>query len=225
MKGVFVAGTDTGVGKTLVAAGLAFNWDAHYWKPIQTGAKEGTDSEWVSRFLEKEKVLKEFLVLKEPLSPNQAADIEGKVLRLSDIQLHGWNRIQRSFDCEKIVVEGAGGVFVPMNKKETMMDLIKCLKLPVLLVARRGLGTLNHSLLSIEALRSRDIPLLGLVLVGSPHLYNRDTLETWSELPVLLEVDWKKNLDSKFVKSIDLKREFFSLVSKIEKEGEKWKIF
>jgi len=174
---LFVTGTDTGVGKTLVAGILAAAWRAHYWKPIQAGTGEAPDSETVAGWIGAERVLPEGYRLREPLSPNQAAAREG--LRLDPERLH-LPRVEGP-----LVVEGAGGLLVPINERFLMIDLILRLALPVLLVARSGLGTLNHTLLSIEALRARAIRPIGVVLNGSEHADNRRDIEHFGAVPVI----------------------------------------
>lgn len=160
MKGLIVSGTDTGVGKTIVAAGLAGALGAAYWKPVQAGLDGGTDSETVLRLsgLAAADVLPESYRLTTPCSPHQAARVEGRTIDLEQISLPPVDR--------RLIVEGAGGLLVPLSSDRLMIDLFERLRLPVLLVARTTLGTINHSLLSIAALRARSIPLLGVLFVG-----------------------------------------------------------
>ena len=177
-KGVFITGTGTGVGKTLVSIGLCLKLKAGYWKPVQTG--EPTDEDYVRSFLPSDKICPGSIRLKAPLSPNQAARLEEKNLRVVDIK---WPDSE-----DFLVVEGIGGVFVPLNKKETLLDLITHLQLPVIVTALSGLGTLNHTLLTLEALRKRQISVLGLILSGPSHPENKRDLEHWGQAPVLLEL-------------------------------------
>ncbi len=176
-KGFFVTGTDTGVGKTLVSLGLCLFFKASYWKPIQTG--EPTDSDFIRPFLESQKIHKSSYSFKHPLSPNQAAQKEQQSLSLKNIQKPS---------ADFLIVEGLGGVFVPLNNKESQLDLMKQLQLPILVVARSGLGTLNHSLLTLETLKSRGLEVAGLILSGEPHPLNKKDLQNWSEVPILLEI-------------------------------------
>ncbi|MDJ0835431.1 MAG: dethiobiotin synthase [Acidobacteriota bacterium] len=184
---VFVTGTGTDVGKTLVSGILAKVWSASYWKPVQAGITPTTDSRTVAAWIGRNRVLREARVLELPASPNQAAQREGVRLDLDDFELP---------DVEgPLVVEGAGGLMVPINGEHMMIDLIAKLKLPVALVAHTGLGTLNHTLLSIEALRSRGLETVGVVLNGDLHPENRRDIEhfgkvpVWGRLPVLETVD------------------------------------
>lgn len=159
--GVFVAGTDTGIGKTVLSGILAKAWGAHYWKPIQSGTGYPTDSQRVAAWIGTDRVLPERYLLRRPLSPNQSAAKEGITLKLSRL---GPPRCPRP-----LVVEGAGGLLVPLNRSKMMIDLIQALGLPVILAARSALGTINHCLLSIEALQARGLSLAGLVMIGDPH--------------------------------------------------------
>ena len=158
---LFVTGTDTGVGKTLVAGMLAYLLEAHYWKPIQAGTAPTTDSWTVADWIGKERVFPERYRLAHPMSPNQAARLEGIDLHLDQIHAPETD--------EKLVVEGAGGLMVPINDKDMILDLIQQLGYPVVLVTLTRLGTLNHTLMSIEMLRARKIPILGVIFNGETH--------------------------------------------------------
>jgi dethiobiotin synthetase len=157
---IVVTGTDTGVGKTIFAAALAGALDGIYWKPIQAGLMDETDSEAVLRLsgLPTERVLPEAYRLKMPASPHLAAEIDGVSIDVETLVLPDTDR--------PLVVEGAGGLLVPLTRKVVYIDIIERWHVPVTLCARTTLGTINHSLLSIEALRSRGIPLLGIVFIG-----------------------------------------------------------
>lgn len=161
---IIVTGTDTGVGKTIFAAALAGAVNGVYWKPIQAGLEEGTDRETVLRLsgLPAERVLPEAYRLTMPASPHLGAEIDGvsidvKALVLPDTDV-------------PLVVEGAGGLLVPLTREVAYIDVFQHWRVPVALCARTTLGTINHSLLSIEALRSRAIPLLGIVFIGDENV-------------------------------------------------------
>ncbi|MEQ9310431.1 MAG: dethiobiotin synthase [Balneolaceae bacterium] len=175
----FISGTDTGIGKTLVSAMLMTALDATYWKPIQAGLDEETDTEFVQRISEvdQNRIISERYTLNTPMSPHGAADIDGISISLNDFHLP-------EFNTKHLIVEGAGGLFVPLNWEDTVLDLIVHLKLPVLLVARSSLGTLNHTLLSIEALKNRNIEVFGVILNGYKHQSNKETIEHFSKIPV-----------------------------------------
>lgn len=155
-----VTGTDTGVGKTVFSAALVQALDAHYWKPVQSGLEEETDSELVARLAGAEpvRILPEAWKLKTPVSPHLAAQIDGveiDPLALVPPQLE-----------RPLVIEGAGGLLVPLTRRITYADVFARWQLPTILCARTALGTINHTLLSLEAMRVRKIPILGVVFIG-----------------------------------------------------------
>ncbi|MCW1431463.1 dethiobiotin synthase [Novosphingobium sp. JCM 18896] len=159
MSRYVVTGTDTGVGKTLVAAGLAGHLRARYWKPVQAGLDEESDSEAVHRLTAgRAEVLPETWRLNTPCSPHEAARIDGVRIDPAALVLPEGDG--------PLIVEGAGGVLVPVNDETLYADLFAQWGLPVILVARTELGTINHSLLSLEALRSRGVAVAGIVFSG-----------------------------------------------------------
>lgn len=176
----FITGTDTDVGKTVVSAMLMSGLDATYWKPIQAGLDEETDTKFVQRVSEADssRIISERYRLKTPMSPHGAADIDGVEISLSDFELP-------EFNTRHLIVEGAGGLIVPINWKDTVLDLIEHLNIPVLLVARSTLGTLNHTLLSLKALRDRNIEVMGVILNGPEHQRNKETIERFGKVPVI----------------------------------------
>ncbi|MGV3769249.1 MAG: dethiobiotin synthase [Sphingobium phenoxybenzoativorans] len=163
-QAVVVTGTDTGIGKTVFAAGLAGALGAHYWKPVQAGVDPEGDSETVSRLsgLSPDHILPEAYRLTVPASPHLAARMDGVTIDPAHLALPVLGR-------QRLVVEGAGGVLVPLSESLSMADLFARWQAPVILCARTGLGTINHSLLSIEALKSRGVPMLGVIFIGEPH--------------------------------------------------------
>jgi dethiobiotin synthetase len=177
---LFVTGTDTDVGKTVVAAALTIGLDAYYWKPIQAGLSPSTDTERVREWtgLPHRRFLPEAYRLREPMSPHAAAAIEGVTIDLEPIY--------ETFlpTGAPTVVEGAGGLMVPINDESLMVDLAAHFA-PVILVARTSLGTLNHTLLSISELRRRSIRIHGVVLNGEEHESNRRAIEKYGEVTVL----------------------------------------
>lgn len=187
----FVTGTDTGIGKTVVSAILAKGLNATYWKPVQAGLDEETDTEFVKRTAQRGEgqIIPEQFRLNTPMSPHAAAAIDGVSIRISDFALP-------EYKTDYLVVEGAGGLMVPMNDEEMIIDLIAYLQLPVVLVARSGLGTLNHTFLSLEALRKRGIPLLGVVLNGPEYQSNRKAIEDYGEVQILAEIPGIEKLDA-----------------------------
>jgi dethiobiotin synthetase len=155
-----VTGTDTGIGKTMFAAALAGALQARYWKPVQAGLDEETDSETVARLAGVE-ILPEAYRLKLPASPHQAAAEEGMVIDTDALMP------PPVFENEApLVIEGAGGLMVPLTRRILYIDVFARWGLPLVLCARTALGTINHTLLSLEAIRTRNIPLLGVAFIG-----------------------------------------------------------
>jgi dethiobiotin synthetase len=158
---LIVSGTDTDVGKTVFSAALAGALDANYWKPVQAGFEGGTDALRVMELsgLAPERILPEQYVLNTPASPHYAARLDG--ITIDDHTLLPPPPSERS-----LVIEGAGGLMVPVNDDTLFIDIFARWKLPLVLCARTALGTINHSLLSIEAVKRRGIPLLGIAFIG-----------------------------------------------------------
>jgi dethiobiotin synthetase len=157
---LIVTGTDTGIGKTVFAAGLAGALNGIYWKPIQAGVEEETDSATVLRLsgLSPERILPEAYRLRTPASPHLAAERDGIVIDPDALVLPAADR--------PLVVEGAGGLRVPLTRQMTYIDVMARWKVPVVLCARTSLGTINHSLLSIDALRARNVAIAGIAFIG-----------------------------------------------------------
>jgi dethiobiotin synthetase len=181
MPSFFVTGTDTGIGKTVASALLCAALDAIYWKPIQTGSREGTDRATVMRLanLPRERTIPEAYCFAPPVSPHLAARRAGTRIELKRIKLPSLPR------GESLIVEGAGGVLVPVNESQLMTHLMKRLKLPVLLVARSSLGTINHTTLSLAALRAAALEVRGVIMVGKPNTENRKAIEHYGNIAVV----------------------------------------
>lgn len=204
MRGVFVTGTDTGVGKTVVSATLvsAFRRDrtVGYWKPIQTGIEVDDDTSEVTRLAScaPEEVFTAGIRLKRPLSPHLAARLSGTRIQIAElIEMRGRLTPDRFW-----VIEGAGGLLVPLNDKEMMADLIQAVGLPVVVAARSGLGTINHTLLTVEALRRRDITIAGVIMVGEPNIENRLAIENYGQVRVLAEAPKLSSVEPSAIESL-----------------------
>ena len=223
---LFVAGTDTGVGKTVVSALLLSRYAAElelaYWKPIASGAggpqperDSSTIASLVSRAGVEVEIRLEMHLLRDPVSPHLAARREGVTIDIDEIA-RAWADWQSVSPERGVVVEGAGGVMVPLNEKrigtgdasrsgggfagsplgsgrsaggELLIDLMALLELPVLLVARSTLGTINHSLLTLDALLRRGIPIAGVVLNGPANDENRQAIESYGDVQVIAAVE------------------------------------
>lgn len=179
MSAIVVSGTDTGIGKTVFSAGLAGFLDAFYWKPVQSGLEEETDSEAVARLsgLTADRILPEAYRLKTPASPHLAAALDGVTIDV--------DRLAPPATGRPLVIEGAGGLMVPLTERTLTIDVFARWGLPLVLCARSGLGTINHTLLSLEALKRRGVPVLGVALLGEPHAENARIIAELGEVPVL----------------------------------------
>lgn len=177
-KQFFVTGTDTDVGKTYISAFLMQALNCDYWKPIQTGTCEGSDTEWMKQHtkLPDSRFAPEAYRFIAPLSPHSAAELENTKIDLAKIQLPARDRL---------IVEGAGGVLVPINNKTLMIDLIASLGLPVVVIARSGLGTINHTLLTLSALRHRSIPVVGVICNDPPNPHNIKSIHYYGNTDVI----------------------------------------
>jgi dethiobiotin synthase len=179
---VVIVGIGTGVGKTLVSAIVCKALCAAYWKPVQTGYLSGKgdrDADEVQK-LSACQVYPEAYLFEEPLSPHAAAAIDGKRVDVQQIKVpqHDGN----------LVVEGAGGLMVPLNEEVLYIDLLAQWQFPVILVVRHYLGNINHTLLSVEALKKRNIPILGLIMSGNPLPETVSAIQHFSGQPVLLHI-------------------------------------
>jgi dethiobiotin synthetase len=185
----FVTGTDTNIGKTFVSAMLMLGLKSHYWKPIQSGIAEGSDTDWIRNITElpDEYFFKERYLLNEPLSPHAAALIDGIKIELNELTTPGPSD-------QSLIIEGAGGVMVPINDQHMMLDVIKKLALPAILVCRSGLGTINHSLLTINCLRQAGVGIAGVIMNGPLNESNRTAIENYGQVSVLAEIEPIENV-------------------------------
>lgn len=180
-RSFFITGTDTSVGKTVTSAFLCYHLRYDYFKPIQTG--DIKDSDFVKEF-SNQKTFKETYHFKTPASPHIAAKIESSIIEMSSITLPKQH---------SLIVEGAGGVLVPLNKNEFIIDLIKYLDMPVVVVARTAIGTINHTLLTIEALEKRNTKIAGIVLVGEKEDHTFKTIGDF--VKILLHIPYVRDLN------------------------------
>lgn len=200
-----VAGTDTDAGKTVASAvlakALARRGDVGYWKPIASGARDGRDVDVVAR-LAGVPCAAETYLLPEPFSPHLAARLEGVTIEMETLE-RAWQALRQAHPNRRWLIEGAGGLLVPLDDVGTLqVDFFARLALPVVLVARSGLGTINHSLLSLEALRRRQLQVAGIVLVGPPNAENRRAIERLGGVATLAEIHWLDSLDPASVAAV-----------------------
>jgi len=181
---VFVTGTDTDVGKTLVCAWLVHHWKAAYWKPIQAGFP--TDSDTIRSLVPDAEILPSAWTLTQALSPHLAAQKDHVRISLDELRL--------PHSSKPMVIEGAGGVFAPINNDQHIIDIIAKFNFKTLIVARSGLGTINHTLLTLHALRSRAIPIWGVVMNGPLNPDNQKAIEHFGQVKVLAQIPPLTNL-------------------------------
>ena len=188
MQGFFVTGTDTDVGKTVVSAWLVARLGAFYWKPVQAGNHPEIDSAIVRRLTgaSPDRILPEAYLLPEPIAPHEAARRAGITIDMERLVPPPCNR--------PLVVEGAGGLMVPLTDRAYVIDLATELHLPIILVTRSTLGTINHTLLSLEAIRRRGLPLAGVVVNGPETPHNRAAIERYGQVEVIAEIPWLDQL-------------------------------
>jgi len=189
-RGLFITGTDTGVGKTTVAAAVMLRYrhlkTLKYWKPIQTGIETDDDTETVRTLAgcNDTELHLSGIRLPGPVAPYLAAERSGTRIAIADVVRLA---VDQS-DNTRWVAEGAGGILVPINESESMLDLIAALRMPVLVVARSSLGTINHTLLTIEMLRHRKQQVAGVVMVGQENPANRIAIERFGAVTVVGEM-------------------------------------
>jgi dethiobiotin synthetase len=192
---IFITGIGTGVGKTLAAAIVTEALGGDYWKPIQAGIADGTDSQWVAERLEKGRVLPEVHRLQMPASPHIAAREEGKELNLDQL-LEAYHALPRSGS--PLIIEGAGGLMVPLNDRFFIADWIKALQAKVVIVSRNYLGSINHSLLTVMAAKQYQLDVAGW-LFNDQYLDYEGEIIAWTGLPALGSIPFSDNPDRTFV--------------------------
>jgi dethiobiotin synthetase len=178
-KGYIVTGTDTDIGKTVFAAALTYALGATYWKPIQCGTERGTDRETVEDLVvgSEATTLPEAYLFQTPVSPHRAAELEKVDMDMDHLALPQLDKY--------LVVEGAGGLMVPLTRKKLSIDLFKEWDLPVILCARTSLGTINHTLLSLEALKARQVLVHGIAFLGDEVPDSMFTITAFSGVKML----------------------------------------
>ncbi|ULQ57724.1 dethiobiotin synthase [Flavihumibacter rivuli] len=191
---IFITGIGTGVGKTMAAAVLAEALEADYWKPVQAGEEDGTDRQWVGDRLSNSRsvIHPEAYKLKLPASPHIAAREEGISIRVEDI-------VSRCpVTPNRLIIEGAGGLLVPINGKAFIADLILALNARVVLVSRNYLGSINHSLLTAEACKTRGIEVAGWIFNDQYMDYEKEIVN-WTGIPSLGSIPFSQHPDKSFV--------------------------
>lgn len=183
MKPIFITGTGTDVGKTLISAIVTESLHADYWKPVQAGFSDGTDSLFIQEMISnnKSKIHPELYRLKMPASPHLSAPAEEKKIKIKEIIAH----LPKTKN--QLIIEGAGGLMVPLNQKEMILNLIKKLKAKVIIVSKNELGSINHSLLTAAVLKKEKINVLGWIFTEEYKNYENE-IAGWSGYPVIAGV-------------------------------------
>ncbi len=196
MQPIFITGIGTGIGKTLVSAVVTEALGASYWKPVQAGVEDGTDAAWVGERISNPsgRLYPETYKLSLAASPHIAARQEGVVIDL--------NRIIRQLETiqsRPLVIEGAGGLFVPLNDRQFIIDLIQQLDATVLLVSRNYLGSINHSLLTAAACRRQGLRVAGWIFNDQYMRYEQEIAQ-WSGIPAIASIPFQDDVSSDFVR-------------------------
>ena len=189
-RGYIVTGTDTGIGKTVFAAGLTGALRAAYWKPVQSGLEDETDTQAVTRLTAGSgaEVMAEAYRLITPCSPHEAARIDGVEIDLAHLALPSTDR--------PLIVEGAGGALVPYTNDLLAVDLFASWGLPAIVVARTALGTISHTLLTLETLRARNVTIAGVAFVGEAEPVAQAAIARFGKAPMLGRLPMLDPLDA-----------------------------
>lgn len=193
MKPLFITGLGTDIGKTIVSAVLVEKLKADYWKPIQSGDLDNTDTQKVRRLVSNTVSVfhPETYRLSQPFSPHKSAEIDGIKIEL--------NNISTPQTDNKLVIEGAGGLMVPLNDDVYIVDLIAKINADVIFVVKHYLGSINHALLSLEALKSRNIKVEGIIINGEPDKYSEQAIRNYTDLPILGHIPFVSELNQNVI--------------------------
>jgi len=196
MKPIFISGIGTEIGKTIVSSVLVEKLQADYWKPVQSGELDNSDSMLIESLISNKRttIHPEAYRLTQPFSPHKSAAIDGIYIDLDKIILPKTDN--------QLIIEGAGGLMVPLNEKDLIIDLIKKLDAEVVLVSKNYLGSINHTLLSVELLKSRNIPIKKIIFSGESNANSEAIIQKQSGLeigriPFFIELN--KNAIKEFV--------------------------
>ena len=203
-KGFFITGTDTGVGKTFFSSILMKKYNFDYWKPIQTGKFTENDTLYIKQNIgiEKNRFHEPIYSFKEPLSPHLASNYEKISINMKKIKKPNSDR--------PLIIEGAGGILVPLNKKNLLIDLIKKFKFPVIVVSKSILGTINHTLMTLEILKKNKINIFGVILNNIKNkkegYQNAKSIEDFGNIKVLAQISSINHITKKKIKALSKKR-------------------
>lgn len=189
----FITGIGTGIGKTVVSSILTEKLQADYWKPIQSGDLDVSDSLFVGNLISNTKTVihPERYRLGQPLSPHLSAKIDGVHITTESIKIPDTNN--------SLIIEGAGGLMVPLNDKELISDLIKSLGVKVIVVSQNYLGSINHTLLTLEVLKANQIPVEGLIFNGPANHESEDYIKNYSGVRIIGKVPFMSRIDKEHI--------------------------
>lgn len=192
-RNIFVTGIGTGIGKTVASAALVEKLKADYWKPVQSGDLDNSDTLSVKKLISNKitQFHPESYKLTQPFSPHKSAAIDGVTINRNNIILPETDN--------KLIIEGAGGLMVPLSDNYLIIDLIKQLEAEVILVSRNYLGSINHTLLSVEALKSRGIKVMGILFNGVKDIYSKEFILNYSGLESLGHIPEYSIIDKKTI--------------------------
>lgn len=195
-KRYFVTGIDTGIGKTVVSAVLTEALEADYWKPVQTGYPEDSDRETVQSLISnsRTKFWPESYAYKAPLSPHAAAALEQEEIDPENISIPETDN--------NLIIEGAGGIMVPLNKEYMMLDLIKGLNCSVILVSKNYLGSINHTLLSLKVLTDAGVEVKGIVFNGEPYESSENVITSYAGCEMLFRLPWTDQVTKEWIREV-----------------------
>ncbi|MCG8859384.1 dethiobiotin synthase [Tenacibaculum finnmarkense] len=193
MKKYFITGISTEVGKTVASAIFTEALKADYWKPIQAGELEDSDSHKIKKFISNKKTIihPNSYALKTPMSPHAAAEIENITIDLAKI-------IEPKIDNENLVIEGAGGLFVPLNNTDTILDIIKP-DYKVIVVSRHYLGSINHTLLTVNLLKEKGFDV-SIIFSGDEHKTTEQIIKKMTNVPIIGRIDEEPYFDKSVIK-------------------------
>lgn len=192
MQKIVISGIGTDVGKTVVSAIVAEYFKASYWKPVQSGDLENSDSVKVKRLTENVTVLEEKYKLTEPLSPHESARIDNVKIDINKLSIPEVNT--------NLIIEGAGGLMVPFNYDgDVYLDLFEKWNLPVIVVSRNYLGSINHTLLTVNALKQRNIPILGIIFSGESNQASEKVILAATKINCLARIPEATELNKDFI--------------------------
>jgi dethiobiotin synthetase len=190
----FITGIDTNIGKTIASAVLCEALGADYWKPVQAGDLDNSDSLKVRELISTELVVyPEAYRLSHAMSPHAAAALDGIEVQISNLVLPKHSK--------PLIIEGAGGLMVPLNANQTILDLLQVWSIPVILVSSNYLGSINHTLLTIEVLKQRGIPLAGVLFNGDEYISSEFVIEHYGGVNILGHIPTFETLDHESLKS------------------------